>query len=306
MAVPRRADGPRYHGVMSDVWVRDATELDLPTLVELIVAEGHEAEGRSLDAEVVCASVTAAMRDPALARYWFAGTGSTVLGAIGVVREWSDWQNAAYWWIQFVFVVSDARGRGLLARLVDRVKHAAAAAAAPELRLYVHRDNARARRAYERIGFAGSEYMIMTQPIARGPASAAVALDDDDLWRAFHDRTLPAAQWTHAAHLRVAWLHLARHELDEAHLRMRAGIIRLNAAHGLIETPQRGYHETLTRVWLVLVRAARRRAIGNDSTSVVSQPGLARTAPLEFYRHDRLFSIEARATFVPPDLAELP
>ena len=69
------------------------------------------------------------------------------------------------------------------------------------------------------------------------------SLDDDALWRAFHDGALPAAQWTHAAHLRVAWLHLARYELDEAHLRMRVGIIRLNAAHGLVETAERGYHE---------------------------------------------------------------
>lgn len=146
----------------------------------------------------------------------------------------------------------------------------------------------------------------MAQPIARGAEPVTAMLDDDDLWRAFHDRTLPQAQWTHAAHLRVAWLHLARYDLDEAHLRMRAGILRLNATHGLIETPQRGYHETLTRVWLALVRAARSRALGPDSTSLLAEPGLERDAPLRFYRRERLFSIAARAMFVPPDLAELP
>jgi len=134
-------------------------------------------------------------------------------------------------------------------------------------------------------------------------------LNDDALWRAFHDTTLPAAQWTHAAHLRIAWLHLARHELDEAHLRMRVGIIRLNAAHGLVETAQRGYHETLTWVWLALVAAARRRAPGPDSTVLVAEPrppGLERDAPLAYYSRARLFSVAARARFVPPDLAELP
>jgi hypothetical protein len=134
-------------------------------------------------------------------------------------------------------------------------------------------------------------------------------LQDEALWRAFHDATLPAAQWTHAAHLRIAWLHLARHELDEAHLRMRVGIIRLNAAHGLVETAERGYHETLTRVWLVLVAAARRRAPGPDSSHLVAQPrqpGLEREAPLAYYSRARLFSVAARARFVPPDLTELP
>jgi hypothetical protein len=129
---------------------------------------------------------------------------------------------------------------------------------------------------------------------------------DAELWRAFHDGTLPAAQWTHAAHLRIAWLHLARHELDEAHLRMRIGIIRLNAAHGLVETAERGYHETLTRIWLVLVAEVRRRAPGPDSSSLLGQPGLEREAPLAYYSRARLFSVAARARFVPPDLAELP
>jgi len=87
---------------------------------------------------------------------------------------------------------------------------------------------------------------------------------------------------------------------------MRVGIIRLNAAHGLVETPERGYHETLTRVWLVLVGAAHRRAVGRDSTSLLSQPGLERTAPLQYYSRERLFSVAARAVFAPPDLAELP
>ena len=134
------------------------------------------------------------------------------------------------------------------------------------------------------------------------------SLDDEALWHAFHDRTLGHAQWTHAAHLRVAWLHLARYEIDEAHLRMRVGIIRLNLAHGLVETEVRGYHETLTRVWLVLVRAARRRFSAADSTSFLeAQAGPCdRDAPLRFYSRERLFSVAARAMFVPPDLAELP
>ena len=135
---------------------------------------------------------------------------------------------------------------------------------------------------------------------------SAVPIDDDTLWRTFCDRTLGHAEWTHTAHLRVAWLHLARYPLDEAHLRMRVGIIRLNAAHELIETEVRGYHETLTRVWLVLVRDARRRTDCADSASFVATPGLERDAPLRYYSRERLFSVAARAMFVAPDLAELP
>ena len=84
-------------------------------------------------------------------------------------------------------------------------------------------------------------------------------MDDQDLWEAFGSETLPESEWTHRAHLRVAWLHSSRYPLDEAHVMMRVGIIRLNAAHGLVETAARGYHETITRVWLVVVRAMMRR-----------------------------------------------
>jgi len=131
-------------------------------------------------------------------------------------------------------------------------------------------------------------------------------LDDDQLWAAFHDRSLPSAAWTHTAHLRIAWMHLARYGLDEAHLLMRVGIIRLNLAHGLEETPARGYHETLTRVWLELVAAARRRDPGADSASFVAAHALGRDAPLAHYTRERLFSVAARAMFVAPDVAPFP
>jgi len=290
---------------MAAVFVRDAAALDIPALVDFVIAEAREAEGRSLDPAVVTSAVTAAVNDPALARTSIAAEGDATLGAIAIVREWSDWHNTAYWWIQFVFVVPEARGRGVVDRLLERVTQVAAALGAPELRLYVHPENARAIRAYERLGFTPSLYRILTRPVPREPP-AELALDDDTLWRAFHERTLGHAQWTHTAHLRIAWLHMSRYELDEAHLRMRIGIIRLNAAHGLIETPIRGYHETLTRVWLVLVRALGRRTPCTDSASFLSSPGLERDAPLRYYTRERLFSVAARTMFVAPDLGELP
>ncbi len=128
------------------------------------------------------------------------------------------------------------------------------------------------------------------------------------LWTAFSAATLPEAEWTHEAHLRVAWMHLGRHALDEAHLLMRVGIIRLNAAQGLVETPARGYHETLTRVWLLLVAAAMRDTPALEDSIAFLQIHTARLhkdAPLRHYSRVRLLSVEARARFVEPDQAPL-
>jgi hypothetical protein len=49
-----------------------------------------------------------------------------------------------------------------------------------------------------------------------------------------------------------------------------------------------------------------RRAPGPDSTHLLAQPGLDREAPLACYSRARLFSVAARARFVPPDLADVP
>jgi len=284
--------------------VRDATAADIPTLVDFVMTEAREAQALELSRDTATKSVSAVFNDRSLARYWILDDDGTARGAIAVVREWSDWNNAAYWWIQFVFIAPEFRGKGHLETLVAHVRALAGAAGAPEVRLYVHIDNARAIRAYQRLGFTTLVYRIMSIPPL--PAPASDELDDDALWIAFHERTLPAAQWTHRAHLRIAWMHLARYSLDEAHLLMRVGIIRLNAAHGLVETAQRGYHETITRVWFALVGAAMRRERGADSRAFLAAHALEKEAPLRHYSRERLFSLEARTTFIAPDVADLP
>lgn len=104
-------------------------------------------------------------------------------------------------------------------------------------------------------------------------------------------------------------MFLERHPaVDDAHLLMRVGIIRLNAFHGLVETTSRGYHETLTRVWLLLV--ARLRSASTETTSAAFVDAhaaqLGRDAVLSHYSRERLMSVRARSVFVEPDLAPLP
>ena len=133
-------------------------------------------------------------------------------------------------------------------------------------------------------------------------------MDDGELWDRFTASSLGATEWNHEAHVRTAFLFARQFDLDEAHLRMRAGIIRLNERHGLIETGVRGYFETLTRVWLTLVADARLRSGATDSRELLSRcPELLdRNLPLRHYSKERLHTARARAVFVAPDLAELP
>jgi hypothetical protein len=129
------------------------------------------------------------------------------------------------------------------------------------------------------------------------------------LVRRFEDCTLPREEWTHAAHLTVALWHLLQYDWPEAVRRVRLGIQRYNAAHGIRTTPTGGYHETLTLFWLRTVRAFL-EGERNEARSLVRLANeLAATAdrslPLAHYTRERLFSPEARAHWVEPDLKPL-
>lgn len=133
-------------------------------------------------------------------------------------------------------------------------------------------------------------------------------MDDEALWDAFSASKLPAPEWTHRAHLRVAWMFLERHSFDEAHLLMRVGIVRLNAFHELVETPSRGYHETLTRAWLSLVAASRGTASARSSEAFLDACGesLTTSAVFRHYSREHVMGVRARAIYVEPDLLPLP
>ena len=129
------------------------------------------------------------------------------------------------------------------------------------------------------------------------------------LVRRFDDCTLPRAEWTHAAHLTVALWNLLQFDWPEAAARVRRGIQRYNAAHGIAPTPTGGYHETLTLFWLRFVGSFL-EGERNEARALVSLANeLAATAdrslPLVYYTRERLFSAEARAAWVEPDLRPL-
>jgi GNAT superfamily N-acetyltransferase len=88
-----------------------------------------------------------------------------VVGSASIVREWSDWHAADYWWVQSMFVRPECRGKGLSALLLDEIARQARAAGALEVRLYVHRENERAAAAYRRYGFVDAPYQVMRLPV---------------------------------------------------------------------------------------------------------------------------------------------
>jgi hypothetical protein len=125
----------------------------------------------------------------------------------------------------------------------------------------------------------------------------------------FEDCTLPHAEWNHRAHLTVALWYASHCPPAEALDRVRAGILRLNASHGVPTTPTRGYHETLTRFYMWMVgRFVREEGTTGDwavrANRLVERHG-ERDLPLRHYSEERLGSLEARTGWLEPDLRAL-
>jgi GNAT superfamily N-acetyltransferase len=146
--------------------IRRAKSADLESLVSFAVAEAKEAEGVKKDSERVRQGVTTALNDASIAMYWVLEKNNTgVIGSVSIVKEWSDWNSGYYWWIQNMYILPEFRGKGLMEQLIQALKDAARNEGALELRLYVHKNNAQAISAYQKVGFFDADYRIMTMSL---------------------------------------------------------------------------------------------------------------------------------------------
>jgi len=123
-------------------------------------------------------------------------------------------------------------------------------------------------------------------------------------------RDLPKSEWTHAAHFAAAfWLLRRRGELDAVHV-MSELIRAYNESTGVANTETSGYHHTITvaslraaRAWL----AARAGMPLPEALNGLLEREYGRSDwLLEYWSRARLFSVEARRSWVDPDLKELP
>jgi hypothetical protein len=142
-------------------------------------------------------------------------------------------------------------------------------------------------------------------------ALAPAAVDElPGLADAFEGGTLPAARWTHRAHLLMGLWYATRLPAAEALVAMRDGILRLNEVHGVVTTPSRGYHETITRAYMRLIGHFVTADHGRGGWNARAGRLLARHGEkdhlLRYYSRDRLMSPEARFGWVEPDLRPLP
>ncbi len=143
---------------------------------------------------------------------------------------------------------------------------------------------------------------MMVNPIGQG--------ETERVARGFLDCTLPKSEWTHHAHLRAGLWHLMRYSDAAALELLRERIRTYNQATGGTNTPSSGYHETITRFYLLMIRAFLRSTDATLSMDTLAETMIERMGErdlvLRYYSKEVLFSTEARAVWAEPDREKVP
>jgi hypothetical protein len=126
-------------------------------------------------------------------------------------------------------------------------------------------------------------------------------LKDAELLRQFEDTSLPAAEFSHRQHVRVAWFFVRRHGMPGALTAFSDALRRFADAKGAHQL----FHVTVTWAYLLLIheRQERCRAAAWDRFALENADLLTwKPSVLDrYYTADTLWSERARRSFVMPD-----
>lgn len=136
-------------------------------------------------------------------------------------------------------------------------------------------------------------------PFMESAATLDAFVDD------WHRGRLPASAWTHGAHIATCAYYAFDRDVDETFATMKRGILAFAASVGVVHTPTSGYHETLTRLWSLVIGAhlAEHPAASrwDAAQSALEHFGDDRDLHRLFYSFDLLRDPHSRAEWVAPD-----
>lgn len=141
--------------------IRKAKPSDSERIVELQLRMAQETEDLQLDRDVVSKGVQGIFQEPARGTYWVAEEKPRLLAVLLAIPEWSDWRNGTVLWIHSLYVIPQARNRGIYKKLYLNLKKQIQQS--PDLmglRLYVDKRNKSAQKVYEKLGMNKEHYEL--------------------------------------------------------------------------------------------------------------------------------------------------
>mgnify|MGYP006315422651 FL=1 len=138
---------------------------DIESIVRFQADMAMESEGTTLDNDKLTKGVTAATNDESKGIYLVARAGGKARGSLMLTREWSDWNNEWYWWIQSVYVMPEYRKKGVYKAMYATLKEMAKESGVAQIRLYADKTNLSAQQVYRRLGMEESHYLMFEETI---------------------------------------------------------------------------------------------------------------------------------------------
>ncbi|RNC85872.1 MAG: hypothetical protein ED557_03625 [Balneola sp.] len=128
----------------------------------------------------------------------------------------------------------------------------------------------------------------------------------ESLIHRFEARRLPKSEWTHEAHLVVAIWYSKKYDFTTALDLVRENITKHNESVGTPNSDTEGYHESITRFWLLtahkFINANSSLALSELCNDFIDSEFGRSDYPLTYYSPNLLFSVEARHAWVEPDI----
>ena len=158
--------------------VRAGRITDVPIIAQFQLDMAMESEGIQLDRDRLLSGISAVVTDKERGLYFLAMTDGKCVGSLMLTKEWSDWNNGWYWWIQSVFVKPAYRGMRVFHTLYESVRQAAIEEHAIALRLYVDKSNVQAQHVYQKVGMQESHYLMYEEKLQHVPTIRPSTKDD--------------------------------------------------------------------------------------------------------------------------------
>ena len=148
-----------------DLTITRGKTSDIDAIVRFQADMAMESEGIMLDMCRLTSGVTSAMKDESKGTYLVARANGTPIGSLMLTREWSDWNNQWYWWVQSVYVMPEYRKNGVYKAMYATLKDMARESGVSQIRLYADRTNLNAQQVYRRLGMHESHYLMFEETI---------------------------------------------------------------------------------------------------------------------------------------------
>lgn len=158
----------------TEVLMRKAKISDIPVLVQFNRIFAKELGRVSPDLELNAEGIQYLLERPEIGTYLVAERDcedgkKQIVGALMITKEFSDWKNGQFWWIQNIFVIREVRRTGVYRKMFDAVKKLADETGnVIGFRVRIRKQNHHAIRTAEAMGMKDNEYLLYELPYVPG------------------------------------------------------------------------------------------------------------------------------------------